>query len=179
MRSKPVTRQNAAAGYARRWSSQMRLKATATIGNHMYTMRGADTRMLARALACVRPRVASTYSSSFSSPCLRRMQFSGNSAGAFKKPVRLSAALAIAVSCAAAGGLFTSQAAPSESRHPSPAVIASVPPSATTYATSGVVPSGASPLALSYSAGESYCVARPPLAYNSISPRPCSVRGFK
>lgn len=107
------------------------------------------------------------------------MQFSGNSVGAFKKPVRSYAALAIAVSCAAAGSLFTSQATPSESRHPSLAVIASVPPSATTYATSGVVPSGASPLVLSYSAGESYCVARPLIACNAIPPRPCSVRGFK
>ena len=47
-----------------------------------------------------------------------------------------------------------SQAALSDSGHPSPAVVASVPPTSQTFSKSGVVPSGSSPFALSYSAGK-------------------------
>jgi hypothetical protein len=102
----------------------------------------------------IRQRGATTLSSSINALYFRRIHLSSNSANPFRQPPRrLSTAFAVAVSCAAVGGLFMSHTALSDSGNPAPAVVASVPPSATSFTASGDVPSSASHLNLSFTAG--------------------------
>ena len=111
------------------------------------------------AIFCLRTSIISARTSLISSLSFRGFRASRSSfkSGSSSFSGRSSAALAIAVSCAAAGGLLVSQAALSHGSQPF-AVVASVPPNCQTFATSGVVPSGASHLTLSYSAGNSRLV---------------------
>ena len=106
-----------------------------------------------RSAIYIRQRGATTLSSSINALYFRRIRFSTKSATLFPPPQRVSRALAVAISCAAVGGLFMSHTALSDSGHPAPAVVASVPPSATSFTASGDVPSSASHLNLSFTAG--------------------------
>ena len=109
-----------------------------------------------RSALYIRQRGATTLSSSIYALYFRRIRFSTKSATLFPPPQRVSRALAVAISCAAVGGLFMSHTALSDSGHSAPAVVASVPPSATSFTATGDVPSSASHLNLSFSAGPTF-----------------------
>ena len=112
-----------------------------------------------RSCMCIRPTRAAL--TSMPTLCFRGIHQRFASLNSCQKiALKRSTSFAMAVSCAAVGSFFMSQAALSDSGHPPPAVVASVPPSSQTFASSGVVPSGSSPFTLSYSAGKP-CFASP------------------